>query len=80
MRGFLAVDKPLVIVQARPGATTRSMATPPSPPLHQQSGLPLIAATPGFVDPATLLPQRGPQGAATRSAPPASAPSGRRPP
>ena len=40
----------------------------PVPPAHQQTGLPKIAATPEFVDKATLLPQRGPQGAATRSA------------
>jgi hypothetical protein len=55
------------VVQARPGATTTPMATPASPPLHQQAGLPKIAATPTFVDPTTLLPKRGPQGAAARS-------------
>lgn len=59
------------VVQARPGATTTTMTTRASPPLHNQAGLPKIAATPGFVDPDTLLPQRGPQGAAVRSAPPA---------
>ncbi len=53
--------------QARPGATTTPMATRATPPLHQQTGLPKIAATPAFVDPATLLPRRGPQGAAVRS-------------
>ncbi|MBC7939240.1 MAG: DUF3106 domain-containing protein [Chitinophagaceae bacterium] len=52
------------VVQAKPGATTTSMATRPTPPAHHQPGLPKIAATPGFVDPATLLPKRGPQGAA----------------
>jgi hypothetical protein len=51
-------------VQARPGATTTSIAKRPAPPPHQQPGLPKIAATPTFVDPATLLPRRGPQGAA----------------
>lgn len=56
------------VVQARPGATTMTMAQTPSPPAHHQPGLPKIVATPGFVDPATLLPQRGPQGAAMRSA------------
>ena len=56
------------VVQARPGATTTLITKRPSPPSHQQTGLPKIAATPGFVDKATLLPQRGPQGAATRSA------------
>ncbi|MBA4178644.1 MAG: hypothetical protein C0505_19100, partial [Leptothrix sp. (in: Bacteria)] len=59
------------VVQARPGATTTTMTTRAVPPPHQQAGLPKIAATPGFVDPATLLPQRGPQGAAVRTAPPA---------
>jgi Protein of unknown function (DUF3106) len=58
------------VVQARPGATTTTMTTRAAPPLHHQAGLPKIAATPGFVDPETLLPQRGPQGAAVRSAPP----------
>ncbi|MDP2006744.1 MAG: DUF3106 domain-containing protein [Rubrivivax sp.] len=59
------------VVQARPGATTTTMSTRAAPPLHHQAGLPKIAATPGFVDPATLLPQRGPQGAAVRSTEPA---------
>jgi hypothetical protein len=56
------------IVQAQPGATTTLVTKRPVPPAHQQTGLPKIAATPEFVDRATLLPQRGPQGAATRSA------------
>ena len=56
------------LVQAGPGATTTSMTKRPAPPSHQQTGLPKIAGTPEFVDKATLLPQRGPQGAATRSA------------
>lgn len=56
------------VVQAKPGATTTSMSTRAAPPPHHQAGLPKIAATPGFVDPATLLPRRGPQGAAVRSA------------
>ena len=54
-------------VQAKPGATTTSIAERPNPPAHQQAGLPKIAATPTFVDPATLLPRRGPQGAAVRT-------------
>lgn len=54
-------------VQAQPGATTTSVARRASPPAHQQPGLPKIAASPGFVDKATLLPRRGPQGAAVRS-------------
>ena len=56
------------LVQAGPGATTTLITRRPAPPGHQQTGMPKIAATPGFVDRATLLPQRGPQGAATRSA------------
>lgn len=54
------------VVQARPGASTTSIVTPATPPAHHQAGLPKIVATPGFVDPATLLPQRGPQGAAVQ--------------
>jgi hypothetical protein len=53
------------VLQATPGATTMPLSARPSPPLHQQAGLPKVAATPGFVDSKTLLPQRGPQGAAT---------------
>jgi hypothetical protein len=62
------------MVQARPGATTTLMSRPPAPPPHQQPGLPKVAATPGFVDGRTLLPQRGAQAAATRAAA-ASAPT-----
>jgi len=54
--------------QARPGATTSPMTHNPLPPAAIQHGLPKIAATPGFVDPATLLPRRGPQGAAVAQA------------
>jgi hypothetical protein len=56
------------VVQARPGATTTTMSTRVAPPPYHQPGLPKIAATPGYVDSATLLPRRGPQGAAVRSA------------
>lgn len=49
------------VVKAGPGATTNLVTQRPSPALHQQSGLPKIAATKGFVDPVTLLPQRGAQ-------------------
>lgn len=64
------------VVQVKPGATTTLVGKPPSPPPHNQPGLPKIAATPGFVNPTTLLPSRGPQGAATIAAPmvPATAP------
>ena len=56
------------VVQARPGVTTTLITKRPTPPSHQQAGLPKIAATPEFVNKATLLPRRGPQGAATRAA------------
>ena len=55
------------VVQAQPGATTTLMTRRAAPPVHQQTGLPKISATPEFVDRATLLPQRGPQGAAAVS-------------
>jgi hypothetical protein len=63
--------KPVVpgINQAKPGATTTPIAVKPSPPLHQQTGLPKVAATPEFVDTTTLLPQRGAQGAAVEPRP-----------
>lgn len=55
------------VVQAHPGATTTLVTKRATPPGHQQTGMPKIAATPEFVNKATLLPRRGPQGAATRS-------------
>jgi Protein of unknown function (DUF3106) len=61
------------VVQARPGATTSLINTPITPPAHHQAGLPKVNAKAGFVDPATLLPRRGPQGAAAVSTAPASA-------
>jgi hypothetical protein len=63
------------VVQASPGATTTLVTRQPTPPAHQQAGMPKIAATPGFVDRNTLLPKRGPQGAGVRSAASASAAS-----
>jgi hypothetical protein len=64
------VTKPVspTVVQAKPGATTTLVTKSPTPPTHHQPGLPKIAATPTFVNPTTLLPNRGPQGAATHSA------------
>jgi Protein of unknown function (DUF3106) len=55
------------VVQRGAGATTNLVSKPAAPPLHQQAGLPKVAATPGFVDDATLLPKRGAQGAAARA-------------
>ena len=50
-------------VLAGVGTSTRPISKPPTPPRHQQAGLPKIAATPEFIQNDTLLPQRGPQGA-----------------
>ena len=55
------------IVQAKPGATTTLMTKSVTPPAHQHPGQPKIAALPGQVDRATLLPQSGPQAAASAS-------------
>lgn len=57
------------VVQRGAGATTNLVSKPAQPPLHQQAGMPKVAATPGFVDGTTLLPQRGAQGAAARPVP-----------
>lgn len=65
-------------VRAGSGATTRPMSTPRAEPPHHHTGQPKIAATPSFVDPATLLPRRGPQAAAVSAQPAASAPSRQR--
>ena len=66
--GLAAPQKPVAptVVQAGSGASTTLITKRPAPPAHQQTGLPKFAATPGYVDASTLLPQRGPQGAATR--------------
>ena len=53
------------MVQAKPGATTTLMTTPVAPPTHHRPGQPKIAAQPGQVNPSTLLPQSGPQAAAS---------------
>jgi len=66
-------DRAAAVVQAAPGATTTLVTRQPAPPAHQQAGMPKIAATPGFVDRNTLLPQRGTQSAGVRSS--ASAPT-----
>jgi hypothetical protein len=64
-----ALAKPVAptLVQAKPGATTTLMSTRPPPPAHEQPGLPKITATEGFVNRNTLLPSRGPQGAAVQA-------------
>lgn len=58
------------LVQAKPGATTTLMNTPAAPPAHHRPGQPKIAAKPGQVDRSTLLPQSGPQAAASSPRPP----------
>jgi len=61
------------VLQAKPGASTTLVTkSAPTPPAHHQPGLPKIAATEGFVNPSTLLPSRGPQGAATLAPLPAT--------
>jgi len=62
------------VVQAAPGATTRFITRPATPPEHQQSGMPKIAATPEFVNRSTLLPKRGPQAAAVAPVPTSTQP------
>lgn len=57
------------VVKAGRGATTTLVNEPPRPALHQQTGLPKINAARGFVDPQTLLPQRGLQGAGMTPSP-----------
>lgn len=59
---------------APPGATTRLQGAPAEPPAYVQSGMPKINVMPGMVDRTTLLPLRGPQGAAqVKPAEPANA-------
>ncbi len=73
-------------VRAPRGATTKPLTRAPAPPAHHQHGLPKVVAGEAFVDPATMLPRRGPQGAAVlappaaQPAPPAAAPAAPRRP
>jgi len=64
------------VVQVQPGATTTLISKQPAPPVHQQTGMPKIAATPEFVDNKTLLPKKGAQSDKTGSVA-ASTPSSR---
>lgn len=57
------------LIKAGRGATTTLVSQRPTPPLHQQTGLTKIAGTKGFVDPVTLLPKKGAQGAAMTAVP-----------
>lgn len=56
------------VAPAKLGATTNLVTKAPSPPPHQQPGLPKLPAGSTFVDRNTLLPKRGAQAAGTRSA------------
>lgn len=69
--GSVPPPKPVApsVVQAKPGATTTLISKTPSPPAHQPSGSPKIAATPAYVDKKTLLPQTGAQSTAPARAP-----------
>jgi len=64
-----------VVVQVRPGATTTMVSTPAARPAHHQPGMSKIAASEGFVDPRTMLPRRGPQGAAVIASQPPARPA-----
>jgi hypothetical protein len=57
------------MVNAGTGATTNLVNQRPTPSFHQQTGLPKIAATQGFVDPVTMLPKKGAQSAAMAPTP-----------
>ncbi len=57
-------------IKAGNGATTTLLGQQrPTPPAHQQTGMPKIAASKTFVDPVTLLPRKGAQSAAMASLP-----------
>ena len=66
-----AISRPSapIVVQARPGATTTTMSARNVPRAKPQEGAPKIAATSSYVNPATLLPKRTPQGAAVPTSP-----------
>jgi len=63
------------LIKAGAGATTNLVNQRPHPPQFQQSGMPKITATKGFVDPVTLLPKQGEQGAAMASQPATAKPA-----
>jgi hypothetical protein len=56
------------LVQAKPGASTSLITGKPAAPAASHPGLPKFAGNEGLVNPKTLLPQRGPQGAAVQAA------------
>ncbi len=62
------------LIQGGPGATTTPISRAAAPPAHQQPGQPRIAAAPGQVDRATLLPSKTGQAAAQPGGSGSSAP------
>lgn len=66
----VATAKPVAptLVQAKPGASTSLITAKPVAPAASHPGLPKLAGNEGLVNPRTLLPQRGPQGAAVQAA------------
>lgn len=74
-RNLVPTDRPSAakpvaptVVQARPGVSTSLMSASAPGPTSHQPGLPKITTARDFVNPQTLLPRRGPQGAAVQSA------------
>lgn len=55
------------VLQVRPGATTIPVSRLPGRPLLDTAGVSKIVAGPELIDPATLLPRRGPRATAPRS-------------
>jgi hypothetical protein len=64
-----------IVIQARPGATTTTMSARANAAVHRQPGEPRIAATAGYVDPATLLPRRAAHPSAAAASGPENADS-----
>ena len=62
------------LIKAGPGATTSLVTQAATPPLHQHTGLPKISSGTVFIDPQTMLPRKGSQGAAMTPVTAASSP------
>jgi hypothetical protein len=67
------------VAQAQPGATTILVTRRPTPPAHQQGGLPKIVTSASLVDNMTLLPKGRAQQSTSAVSPAASAPAASRP-
>jgi hypothetical protein len=57
-----------IVLQAAPGATTTTLSTRPSHAPGRPAGPPKLVASPGLVDPYTLLPRRAPAASAVKAA------------